>query len=76
MQAVERRNRRYLVTKGGLAWLLYRQKQILEGEVVGHWFNRGLRVYWKEVTEGEPINNRAIKASQSMTWQYAVLGVT
>ena len=35
----------------------------------------GLGVYRKEVTEGEPINNRAIKASQSITWQYVVLGV-
>ena len=35
-----------------------------------------LRVYRKEVTEGNTINNRAIKASQSITWQYAVLEVT
>ena len=34
-----------------------------------------LRVYRKEVMEGETINNRAIKASQNVTWQYAVLGV-
>ena len=32
----------------------------------------GLRVYQKEVTKGNTINNRAIKASQSVTWQYAV----
>ena len=62
--------------KGGLAWFLCRQKRTLEGEVVGHWFNRDLGVYRKEVTEGEQINNRAIKASQSITWQYAMLGVT
>ena len=36
----------------------------------------GIRVYRKEVTEGNTINNRAIKASQSITWQYVVLGVT
>ena len=35
----------------------------------------GLGVYWKEVTEGNTINNRAIKASQSITWRYAVLEV-
>ena len=34
-----------------------------------------LGVYRKEVTEGNTINNKAIKASQSVTWQYAVLGV-
>ena len=35
----------------------------------------GLGVYRKEVMEGNTINNRAIKASQSITWQYAVLEV-
>ena len=34
-----------------------------------------LRVYRKEVMEGGTINNRAIKASQNVTWKYAVLGV-
>ena len=43
--------------KGGLAWLLCRQKWTLEGEVVDHWFNRGLGVYRKEVTEGEETIN-------------------
>ena len=38
--------------------------------------DNGLGVYRKEVTEGTTINNRAIKASQSITWQYTVLGVT
>ena len=36
----------------------------------------GLGVYRKEVMEGNTINNRAIKASRCITWQYAVLGVT
>ena len=35
----------------------------------------GLEVYRKELTKGNTINNRAIKASQSITWQYVVLGV-
>ena len=35
----------------------------------------GLRVYRKEVSKGNTINNRAIKASQSVTRQYAVFGV-
>ena len=34
-----------------------------------------LGVYRKELTKGNTTNNRAIKASQSVTWQYAVLGV-
>ena len=34
-----------------------------------------LGVYPKELTKGNIINNRAIKASQNITWQYAVLGV-
>ena len=51
MQAVERRNRRYLVIKGG-GW---------PGSLARR--------------RGITIKNRAIKASQSVTWQYAVLGV-
>ena len=35
----------------------------------------GLGVYRKEVTEGNTINKRAIKASKNITWQYAVLEV-
>ena len=50
-----------------------------EGFVVDVVDHRGtdsdLGVYRKEVTEGNTINNRAIKATQSVTWQYAVLGV-
>ena len=34
-----------------------------------------LGVYRKEVTEGNTINKRAIKASKNITWQYAVLEV-
>ena len=51
MQAVER-NRRYLVIKWGLAWLLWQERgvvnSIVELGVVG-----SLGVYRKEVTEGE-----------------------
>ena len=36
----------------------------------------GLGVYRKEVTDGNTMNNRAIKASQSLTWHYAVVEVT
>ena len=34
-----------------------------------------LGVYRKELMEGNTINKRAIKATQSITWQYAVLGM-
>ena len=45
-------------------------------DVVDHWgTGSGLGVYRKEVLEGNTINNKAIKASQSITCQYAVLGV-
>ena len=52
MQAVEE-SRRYLVIKGGLAWLL-RQEGGVVFDVVEH-TNSGsaLGVYQKEVTEGE-----------------------
>ena len=53
MQAVERRNRRYLVIKGGgLAWLLWQARGVVntvdELGVAG-----SLRVYRKEVVERE-----------------------
>ena len=68
------KNRRYLVIKGGLAWLLWKKGFVVD--VVDHrGTDSGLGVYRKEVTEGHTINNRAIKASQSITWQYTVLEV-
>ena len=51
MQAVERRNRRYLVIKGGLAWLLWQGgvvDTVVELGVAG-----SLGVYRREVTKGE-----------------------
>ena len=46
-------------------------------DVVDHrGIGSGLGVYRKEVMEGNTINNRAIKVSQSIAWQYAVLEVT
>ena len=51
MQAVEK-NRRYLVIKGGLAWLLSQVGVVFD--VVEHTdIGSGLGVYRKEVTEGE-----------------------
>ena len=52
MQEEERRNRRYLVIKGGLAWLLW-QGGVIFGVVEHTDIGTGLRVYRKEVTEGE-----------------------
>ena len=48
-------NRRYLVIKGGLAWLL-RQEEGVVVDVVDHsGISSGLGVYWRE--EGEEIMN-------------------
>ena len=57
--------------KGGLlAWLLCRQIRILDGEVVDHRINIGLRIYRKEVMEGETINNTANRCNtNAMAWQ-------
>ena len=45
-------NRRYLVIKGGLAWLLRQEGFVVD--VVDHrGTDNGLGVYRKEVTEGE-----------------------
>ena len=68
------KNRRYLVIKGGLAWL-FCQVGGFVNSVVELGFAGSLGVYRKEVTDGNTINNRAIKASHSITCQYAVLGV-
>ena len=59
--------------KGGLSWLLWQGGFVNTVVVLG--ITGSLGVYRKEVTEGNTINNRAIKASQSITWQYAVLEV-
>ena len=69
------KNRRYLVIKGGLAWLLWQEAGVVN-TVVELGVAGSLGVYQKEVTDGNTINNREIKASQSITRQYAVLGVT
>ena len=46
------KNRRYLVIKGGLAWLLWQER--LGVDVVEHTnIGSGLEVYREEVTEGE-----------------------
>ena len=48
------KNRRYLVIKGGLAWLLWQEGGVINS-VVGRGTSSGtgLGVYRKEVTEGE-----------------------
>ena len=52
MQVVEP-NRRYLVIKGGLAWLLWQEGGVIFDVVEHTDIGTGLRVYRKEVTEGE-----------------------
>ena len=47
------KNRRYLVIKGGLAWLLWQEGDVVV-DVVDHGGNgSGFGVYRKEVTKGE-----------------------
>ena len=46
------KNRRYLVIKGGLAWLLWQVGGVVNS-VVELGVAGSLGVYWKEVTEGE-----------------------
>ena len=54
MQAVERRNRRYLVIKGGgLAWLLWQEGGVVNTVVDRGSSDIGLGVYRKEVVEGK-----------------------
>ena len=53
MQAVERRNRRYLVIKGGLAWLPWQEGGVVNTVVEHTDIGSGLGVYQKYVTEGE-----------------------
>ena len=60
------KNRRYLVIKGGLAWLLWQEGRVTNS-VVELGVAGSLGVYRKEVTEGDHINNRAIKTTQSVT---------
>ena len=62
------KSRRYLVIKGGGACLVAMARERFVVDVVDHMdTGSGLGVYRKEVTEGNTINNKAIKASQSIT---------
>ena len=66
-------NRRYLVIKGGLAWLL-RQGGVVGDVVVLGGISVGLVVYRRE-DGGRNNEYRANKASQNITRQYSVFGV-
>ena len=46
------KNRRYLVIKGGLAWLLWQERFVVD-VVDPRGTGIGLRVYRKEVTKGK-----------------------
>ena len=62
MQAVERRIDDIRLIKGGLAWLLWQEGLVVD--VVDHrGIDIGPGVYRKGVTEGNTINNRAIKCN-------------
>ena len=62
------KNRQYLVIKGGgLAWLLWQERGVINTVVDNRGTGSGLGVYRKEVTEGNTINNNAIIASQGIT---------
>ena len=47
------KNRRYLVIKGGLAWLLWQEGRVIFNVVEHTNIGNSLGVYRKEVTEGE-----------------------
>ena len=55
--------------------MLWQEEGVVVDVVDHRGIGNGLEVYRKEVTERNTINNRAIKASQSITWQYVLLGV-
>ena len=75
MQAVERRNRRYLVIKGGLAWLLWQVGGVVNTVDVLGSSGVGLGVYRRR-RGGRNSKYGVNTASQNITRQYAVLGVT
>ena len=47
------KNRRYLVIKGGLAWLLWQEEGVVVDVANHRGIGNGLEAYRKEVTEGE-----------------------
>ena len=55
MQAVERRNRRYLVIKGGLAWLLWQVGVV--NDVVNRGTSSGISLVVYQREEGEETMN-------------------
>ena len=61
------KSRRYLVVKGGLAWLLWQERGVVVDVANHRGIGNGLEVNRKEVTEGNTINNNTIKASQGIT---------
>ena len=46
------KNRRYLVIKGGLAWLLWQEGGVVVDVVDHGGIGGGLEIYWKEAMEG------------------------
>ena len=67
------KSRRYLVIKGGLAWLLW-QEGVVITVVVLSGISNGLGVYRRR-RGGRNSKYGANKASQNITRQYAMFGV-
>ena len=61
------KNRRYLVIKGGACLVALAREEFVVDVVDHRGIGNGLEVYRKEVTEGNTINNKAIKATQGIT---------
>ena len=68
------KSRRYLVIKGGLAWLLWQEGGVVNSVVELGSSSVGLVVYRRR-RGGRNSKYGANKASQHITRQYAVLGV-
>ena len=68
------KNRRYLVIKGGLAWLLWQEGGVVNSVVELGSSSVGLVVYRKR-RGGRNSKYRANKASQNIMRQNAVLGM-
>ena len=68
------KSRRYLVIKGGLAWLLWQERGVVNSVVERGGSIVGLVVYRREEGE-ETMNTMQIDAYRCMTRQVTVLGV-
>ena len=68
------KSRRYLVIKGGLAWLLWQERRVVNSVVELGSSSVGLVVYRREEGE-ETMNTMQTNAYRCMTRQVTMLGV-